>query len=396
MGHINSSDVRWVIKFGAGVVPVSGINVNFLKRSGKMMRKANFGFVMLVVMVFLALPSFGQAGDPNLVAHWAFDEGAGVIAYDSAGGNDGNFVGDPCWTSGRINGALEFDGVDDYISCGTGPAITGIGPFAVSAWVKSDIVKEHAVVVQRSAASANGSYGVSILDDGRVQFYVYDGAIGFKLRSNLTVDDGLWHHVAAVRINSTDGEIYVDGSLSATGSGPARSLNSVAVWIGGPGFTGPFRFDGAIDDVRIYNSALSAEEVERLYWEGFGDLELAIMQIEKAVAEKEGALESIESALERELVAYGALEEVFSSGDYGDLSKRDIAAAQRKIDSSIRRQERSQRVVLDSIDELKDALLSLGWEPPGPEPNVPEPEPNVPEPNVPVPGNLLKGSRVQR
>jgi hypothetical protein len=66
------------------------------------------------------------------------------------------------------------------------------------------------------------------------------------------------------------------------------------------------------------------------------------------------------------------------------LSKRDIAAAQRKIESSIRRQERSQRVVLDSIDELEDALLSLGWEP-APEPNVPEPEPNIPEPNMPGP-----------
>lgn len=337
-----------------------------------MMRKVNFGFVMLAVMGLLALPSFGQAGDPNLVAYWAFDEGTGVIAYDSVGGNDGTFIGDPCWTSGRIDGALEFDGVDDYISCGTGPAITGTGPFAVSAWVKTNVVKGHGIVTQRSASSAGGSYGVSIFRDGRVQFYVYGGDIGFIFRSNVTVNDGLWHHVAAVRINSTDGEIYVDGSLSATGSGPARSLNKVPVWIGGPGFTGPHHFGGSIDDVMIFNRALSAEEVEQLYWEGFSYLELAIMQIEEAITEKEEALESIDASLGKEWPAYDALEQLLASGDYGDLSKRDISAAQRKIESSIRREERSQRVVLDSIDELEDALLSLGWEP-APEPNVPGP-----------------------
>ena len=157
---------------------------------------------------------------------------------------------------------LEFDGEDDYVSCSTGPAITGTGPFAVSAWVKTDSVKGHAIVVQRSESSANGSYGVSIRADGRAQFYVYNGGYGFLFQSDVTVDDSLWHHVAAVRTNSTDGEIYVDGSLSGSDSGPGRSLNNVPVWIGGPGFTGPFVFDGLIDDVRIWSAALTQEEIQ--------------------------------------------------------------------------------------------------------------------------------------
>ncbi len=207
-------------------------------------------------------------GNLGLVSWWKFDEGTGTTAYDSAGSSHGTLVNGPIWASGQINGALEFDGLDDYVSCGTGPAITGTGPFAVSAWVKTDSVKGHAIVVQRSESSANGSYGVSILDDGRAQFYVYNGGYGFLFQSTVTVDDGLWHHVVAVRTNSTDAEIYVDGSLSGSDSGPVRSLNNVPVWIGGPGFTGPFVFDGVIDDVRIYNRALSAGEIRQLYQDG--------------------------------------------------------------------------------------------------------------------------------
>ncbi len=206
--------------------------------------------------------------DPNLVAHWKFDESSGTMAYDSAGSSHGTLINGPIWTIGQIDGALEFDGVDDYISCGTGPAITGTEPFAVSVWVKTNASKGQAVLVQRSESSAHGSYGVSILDDGRVQFHIYNGGYGVLFQSDVTVNDGLWHHIAVVRTNSTDGEIYVDGSLSGSDSGPARSLNNVPVWIGGPGFTGPFDFEGSIDDVRIYDRALSVEEVEQLHQDG--------------------------------------------------------------------------------------------------------------------------------
>ncbi len=131
-----------------------------------------------------------------------------------------------------------------------------------------------------------------------------------------------------------------------------------------------------------------------LLWELSG-VELAIARLEGAIGKKAAALEALDGALEQEDEAYVLLEEVLASGDYEGLSKRDIAASQRKIESAIRRQERSKRVVQGSIEELEDALLSLGWEP-EPEPNEPEPEPNEPEPNVPVPRKLLKGSRGRR
>jgi len=229
---------------------------------------------ILAVVGLLVLCGSALAADGNEpIAHWKFDETSGTTAYDSSGnGNDGILIGEPKWIGGIIDGALSFDGVNDYVSCGTGPAITGTGPFAVSAWVKTDASKGQAVLTQRSESSANGSYGLCVLADGRVQSHTYNGGYGVLFKSDVTVNDGLWHHIAVVRTNSTDGEIYVDGSLSGSDSGPARSLNNVPVWIGGPGFTVPVKFNGLIDDVRIYDRALSAEEVQQLYQEGLPEL----------------------------------------------------------------------------------------------------------------------------
>jgi hypothetical protein len=141
-----------------------------------------------------------------------------------------------------------------------------------------------------------------------------------------------------------------------------------------------------------------------LLWELTG-VQLAIARLEGAIGKKAAAIEVLDGALGQEDEAYAVLEEVLASGDYEGLSKRDIAAAQRKIESAVRREGRSKRVVVGSIEELEDALLSLGWETepepnePVAEPNVPEPnvpEPNVPEPNLPGPGKLFKVFRVQR
>jgi hypothetical protein len=144
---------------------------------------------------------------------------------------------------------------------------------------------------------------------------------------------------------------------------------------------------------------IEGETYPFLLWELSG-VKLAVARLEGAIGKKAAALEALDGALEQEDEAYAVLEEVLASGDYEGLSKRDIDAAQRKIESAIRREGRSKRVVAGSIEELEDALLSLGWEPepepnePIPEPNVPEP--NVPEPNLPVPGKRLKVFRVQR
>jgi len=85
------------------------------------------------------------------------------------------------------------------------------------------------------------------------------------IRPGDPVDDGSWHLIVGVRTNSTDGEIYVDGSLVASGTGAARFLNSNPVWIGGRGSATAYNFDGKIDDVQVFDRALSVTEIGWLH-----------------------------------------------------------------------------------------------------------------------------------
>lgn len=200
-----------------------------------------------------------------LISHWKLDESDGVTAYDSAECHHGKLKYGPAWqpSGGRIDGALSFDGDNDYVTCSTGPAITGTGNFTVSTWVNTDSNNAGAIVNQRSTGSANGSYMLNVLATGYVHFAVYNNGHGFNFESDVTVNDGCWHHVVGVRTSTTAGKIYVDGELAGSGSGTAKSLNNVTVSIGRWNGDGQY-FDGKIDDVRIYNRALSDEEIEEL------------------------------------------------------------------------------------------------------------------------------------
>jgi hypothetical protein len=368
------------------------------------MWRTNVTLAIIITVALLALCVSAKASDPNLVAHWMLDEGTGSIAYDSAGGNDGILNGDPNWTAGQVDGALELDGVDDYVDLGNGANLKPPLPVTLCTWVNSSGSGKWQRIISIDEQSSK-YYGIwlqiDLTDKLHVGFGDGAGTDSQKYRrskvSTTVLNPGTWYHVVGVVRGPTDMDLYINGvddGGTYTGSGGPLVYSDGASSLCREDRS-RFYFGGIIDDVRIYDKALSAEEVELLYyWTGFTPSELAIMALEDAILEKLQALQSIDAALEKEWEAYDDLQELLASGEYGDLTKQDIAAAQRKIDSAIRRQERSKRVVLGSIEELEDALLSLGWEP-APEPNEP-PEPNVPEPNIPTPVKLLKTSPRRR
>lgn len=91
-------------------------------------------------------------------------------------------------------------------------------------------------------------------------------------------------------------------------------------------------------------------------------VDIAVIRIEQAIAEKKEALGRVDAALEKEWDAYDAFEELLEGGDQGDLKKGDIVKAKQKIHSAIQHEEQSKEALEKSIEKLEDALVALGQE----------------------------------
>ncbi|MEK7952070.1 Calx-beta domain-containing protein [Luteolibacter soli] len=204
----------------------------------------------------------------NLRAWWKLNETSGINADDTTGRVQDGTVTGALWTSGITGNALSFDGVDDGVLVGTSAAIIGLGDLSLTAWVKVDPGSPLGTVIQQRDSGGTGQQGNYMLNvnaNGTVNFFIYGGsAYQFDLTTTGAINDGQWHHLAALR-SGTSGKIYIDGVEAAAGSGTTQPLLSRAVAIGYDARDNTKRFDGLIDDVRIYERALSAAEVDGLH-----------------------------------------------------------------------------------------------------------------------------------
>jgi Concanavalin A-like lectin/glucanases superfamily/WD40-like Beta Propeller Repeat/Dockerin type I domain len=197
---------------------------------------------------------------PGLVAHWALDETGGDFAHDSAGGHGGTLRGDPLWqpSGGHVNGALLLDGVDDYIGAGF-ILDPGAGPFSVFVWVKGGAPGQ-VIMSQADGTGTGRSWLCMDAPDGRLMTELKgNGREGDSLVSPTVITDGVWHEVGLV----WDGayrHLYVDGREVIKDSGPLDALerSDGGLYIGASKTrdAGAF-FAGLIDEVRIYNVALT-------------------------------------------------------------------------------------------------------------------------------------------
>jgi len=213
--------------------------------------------------------------DPNLVSLWEFDEGEGDIAYDSAGDNHGTIY-EATWTSGQIDGALDFDGDGDYVNLGNDSSLKPALPITLSAWVRLSSLGSTQYIITSDNQTSN-YYGVWFCVGNTNRLGIVYGDGGTPDSSNIRKKAGTtflstdtWYHVAAVIKGATDMDIYINGvddggSYSGTGGSLAYSSGSALI---GNRHNLMDPFNGKIDDVRIYNRALNEEEIEQLYQEG--------------------------------------------------------------------------------------------------------------------------------
>jgi hypothetical protein len=201
--------------------------------------------------------------DYRLIAHWELDETEGSIAYDSAGDHDGTLNGNPFWqpAGGQVDGTLLFDGVDDYMST---PFILdpSKGSFSVFAWV-------YCWTPGQVIISQTGEFGgtwLGIDPSGKLMTGFSDTYFG-ALESESVITDMQWHHIGFVYdLDTLHRRLYVDGVQVAEDATVVSGMPSEGgLYIGASKDldAGTF-FSGMIDDVRIYNQALTTEEIAAL------------------------------------------------------------------------------------------------------------------------------------
>jgi len=192
--------------------------------------------------------------DDGLLAHWRLDDGAGAIAIDSAGINNGTLHGNQGWTTGRIGGALSLDGDGDYVSLSSVGALAGNNVTA-SVWIYMTALGGALnPVLTQSNSSGDGYYLYTW--GGAPAFSLVSGGSTASASSPETIGWNEWHQLAGTN-DGSNLRLYVDGVLKGTGSSPGKTGVSENAYIG---YASPAYYYGALDDVRIYNRALSESE----------------------------------------------------------------------------------------------------------------------------------------
>ena len=272
-----TEDISSAVSWGSsnnGVVTVNGSGLATVSGAGNTTISASVngvvGNTILSTPPILSQPS-------GLVLYWTFnatDSGYGTELDRSGNGGNGTIHGTPAEVQGRLSQAMSFNGVNSYVSMGesSDPSTSFLNSVTLVAWINTSNASRFESIISKYDATGGG-WGYIFRTDGSGFLEMFLGGNDVQ-GSNVTavdttkINDGQWHHVVAVVTIGQGVSFYVDGNYSSattlkiTPSGDNLSnlnvaLNTFAVF-------GNF-FTGSIDEVRAYNRALTASEVNTVY-----------------------------------------------------------------------------------------------------------------------------------
>ncbi|QQR78684.1 MAG: VCBS repeat-containing protein [Candidatus Moraniibacteriota bacterium] len=203
-----------------------------------------------------------QPALPGLVAAYNFNAGSGTTAADFSGNNiTGTLVNGPSWTTaGKNDGALSFDGANDYVNLGASSALQLPGSFTLSAWVYPTTFSGDRDIITRVSA-VSSEYHLQTTGTQIQVGFSSGGSWYYQNASTASMPLNAWSHVVSVFDDANNTfTMYINGVLQGTQSvaaSPAPSTNETHI---GMGWTGQ-SWSGKIDDVRVYNRALIASEI---------------------------------------------------------------------------------------------------------------------------------------
>jgi len=236
--------------------------------------------ISFIFVLGLVLTNWAEGADPDLIGWWKLDDGSGTTAVDSSGNdNDGTLVGSPQWVVGKIGGALQLNGTSDYVNCSNDAVFDITEQVTLSVWVNTNDAGngQHNPYITKG----DTTYGLKHHTSNGIEVFIYDGD-WYQARSDALDSsfNSIWHHVAGT-YDGIQLKLYIDGALQTTSDHVGSiATNQFAVNIGrnseAEADDGGRFYEGAIDDVRIYNRVLSSAEIAYLADTTQGDGQLYV------------------------------------------------------------------------------------------------------------------------
>ncbi len=206
--------------------------------------------------------------DPNLIGWWKMEDEKTNTATDYSGGeHHGTLTGGARWVEGYLGDALYLDGIDDAVDCGPSADFNFSGSVTIAAWVKT-VASMADGKIAGNQNNATGGYKLGV-NANKAEFEIRTSANAAVLNRDITggtvLAPGVWYHVAGVYSLGQSIRTYINGKLDREKViGDILGASDGVFRIGRESWTASYFFLGRMDDVRLYNRALTAEEVAAL------------------------------------------------------------------------------------------------------------------------------------
>lgn len=233
--------------------------------------------VILAILLAFALLTLTQFKKPaRKAAVWYFDENTGSVAYDKINKNNG-IVHGASWVEGKSNSALLFDGIDDWVEVKDSASLDISNAITIATWVKPFSLSgpnadDYFIIVFKGywkwwEPTTETNYELYLMNSSEhpnsIWFEFLDDKEFHYVGKNNVIEENKWYHIVGT-YNGSVMRIYLDGVLIDSKEVVTSLVtNNHTLTIGQ--VDNNFYFNGIIDEVAIYNRALSAKEVYDLY-----------------------------------------------------------------------------------------------------------------------------------
>lgn len=217
--------------------------------------------------VIVTVEPNSSANTNGLMGCWKLDETSGTTAADSSGlSHNGTLSNGPAWDTGKVNGCLNFDGTDDYVNVGNPTDLQITGAMTLSSWVYIDSVTNSGRIITKQGNSGARGWSLNVESGGYAAFQVAPSATTLAIVSSDTLPTNQWVHLTGVYDPGVSMKIYVNGVLNNTNttSIPNAQYNSSQNVNIGRRPSAANYFDGKIDEVKVFNTALNTSEIADL------------------------------------------------------------------------------------------------------------------------------------